>query len=52
MKKANDSGALIALILGEDGIKNNQVMVKYLRDDREQITLPLDKLNESFSDFL
>ena len=36
MKRADKSGAQIALILGEDEIANQQVTVKYLRGQNEQ----------------
>ena len=36
MKRADKSGAQIALILGEDEIANQQVTVKYLRGQHEQ----------------
>ncbi len=36
MKKADKSGADIALILGDDEVAKNQVQVKYLRVEREQ----------------
>ncbi len=36
LKKADKSGAKIALIIGEDEVKNNQVTVKWLREHKEQ----------------
>jgi histidyl-tRNA synthetase len=36
MKKADKSGANIALILGEDELSNEQFTVKYLREKKEQ----------------
>lgn len=44
MKKADKSGARIALILAEDELKNAQVTVKYLRDRKEQMTISFDEL--------
>ena len=44
MKKADKSGAKIALILGEDELKNTQVTVKYLRDKKEQESVDFEKL--------
>lgn len=44
MKRADKSGAKIALILGEDEIAQNRVTVKYLRGQHEQQTLPLDQV--------
>ncbi len=50
MKKADKSGASIALILGEDEINNKTVSVKLLREKAEQKTVAisdlLDTLNE------
>jgi histidyl-tRNA synthetase len=43
-KKADKSGALLALIIGEEEIQNNTVSLKYLRDDRPQITINYDKI--------
>lgn len=39
MKRADKSGARMALILGEDEVANQQVAVKYLREDKPQQTL-------------
>ncbi|UTA49182.1 histidine--tRNA ligase [Simiduia sp. 21SJ11W-1] len=39
MKKADKSGAPIALILGEDEVKAGQIGVKFLREQAEQQTL-------------
>lgn len=36
MKRADKSGAFIALVIGEDELANNQVAVKYLREKKEQ----------------
>jgi histidyl-tRNA synthetase len=44
MKKADKSGASIALILGEDEAANNEVGVKFLRQDRPQETVDQDQL--------
>ena len=48
MKKADDSGASYALILGEDEIANNTVGVKFLREEAEQITLPQSEIADYF----
>lgn len=40
LKKADKSGANIALILGEDEAKAGTVSIKFLREDIEQKTLP------------
>lgn len=49
MKKADKSGASIALILGEDEIANDRIAVKYLREKREQVTLQQSSLSEQLS---
>ncbi len=43
-KKADRSGASIALVLGEDEVANKSVVVKYLREDREQELITWDQL--------
>jgi histidyl-tRNA synthetase len=45
-KKADRSGAMIALILGGKEMETNTVTVKYLRDDREQESLSREDLLE------
>ncbi len=44
MKKADKSGADIALILGENEIAEGVVSVKYLREDKEQQTIKLNDI--------
>lgn len=44
MKKADKSGADVALILGEDELSKQQVTVKYLREKREQQTVSFEGL--------
>lgn len=44
LKKADQSGAEVALILGADEVKENKVTVKYLRQNVEQQTVPMDEL--------
>ena len=39
MKKANKSEATVALLLGEDEIANKSISVKYLREEKDQITV-------------
>ena len=50
MKKADKSGASMALILAEDELKNQQVTVKYLRQKKEQITVSFDELIKFITD--
>lgn len=44
MKRADKSGAQIALILGEDEIANQEVTVKYLRGQDEQQSVAFDQI--------
>ncbi|WP_298768681.1 histidine--tRNA ligase [uncultured Shewanella sp.] len=44
MKRADNCGASIALIIGENELENNQVVVKHLRDDKEQAVMAQDAL--------
>jgi histidyl-tRNA synthetase len=39
IKKADKSGAAIAIILGEDELSSNTVQVKFLRQERPQETV-------------
>ncbi|MDH5786645.1 MAG: histidine--tRNA ligase, partial [Chromatiales bacterium] len=41
-KKADKSGAIMALILGDDEVANSTVGIKFLREEREQQSLPRD----------
>lgn len=43
-KKADKSGAAIALILGEEELAQQQITVKWLREDKPQQTLKLSEL--------
>lgn len=43
-KKADKSGAKLALILGEDELKNNQIIIKFLREEKEQVTVALSEM--------
>ena len=47
-KRADKSGAQIALIIGEDELEKKQLTVKYLRNDKPQITIK----SQEISDFL
>ncbi len=46
MKKADKSGASIALILGESEVADNTVTVKFLREQKEQQTVGQDEISE------
>ncbi len=45
LKRANRSGAGVALILGEEELENSQVGLKYLRDNREQVAVGFAELD-------
>ena len=47
MKKADRSGARVALIWGEDEVADNSVTLKQLRGESEQQTLPLSQLDSA-----
>ncbi len=51
-KRADRSGAALALVLGEDEVGSRTVAVKFLREDGEQITLDWDRAAAWFSDWL
>ena len=44
MKKADKSNATFALILGEDEVAQRKVGVKYLREERDQLSVDFDQL--------
>ncbi len=44
LKKADKSGANIAVILGEDELNNKQVTIKYLRERKDQKTVGFNEL--------
>ncbi|WOT06195.1 histidine--tRNA ligase [Shewanella youngdeokensis] len=44
MKRADKSGAAVALVIGEDEVANNQVAVKHLRQDKAQELVARDAL--------
>jgi len=48
-KKADKSGAEIALIFAEDEIANQSVSIKHLRKQQEQITLPLSQAAQAIA---
>ncbi len=45
-KKADKSGAAIALVLAEDEINNQTIAIKYLREKKEQETIAWTELND------
>ena len=46
MKKADSSGALHAVIIGEDELRANEVSFKFLRKNQEQLRMKRDRLIE------
>ncbi|MDX9768466.1 MAG: histidine--tRNA ligase [Ectothiorhodospiraceae bacterium] len=53
MKRADRSGAVLALMLGEEEIASGSVTIKYLRDaERPQATVPRDTLPETIRQHL
>ncbi len=51
-KKADRSGAEIALILGEDELASASIGIKYLRKESEQVNLPINELASFLAEFL
>lgn len=49
-KKADKSGAKVALIIGDDEIANNIVSIKFLRNDRPQVQIPIDQIQTILGD--
>ena len=51
-KKADESGAQIAIVIGESEVQANSVSIKQLRaEDAEQISLPVERAMEYIADF-
>ena len=44
LKKADRSGAKVALIIGEDEVASGKITIKYLREKTEQQTLPMAEI--------
>ncbi len=51
-KKADKSGARIALILGEQELLNQTIGIKFLREERPQIEMPLTEINQFLMTYL
>ncbi len=45
-KRADKSGACVALVIGADELQRGEVVLKFLRDERPQATYPLDVLDQ------
>jgi len=52
MKKADSSGALYALIVGEDELRANAVAFKFLRKDAEQLRVQRGQLTQTLGEAL
>ncbi|MBT2786789.1 MULTISPECIES: histidine--tRNA ligase [unclassified Halomonas] len=52
IKKADKSAATIAILIGEDEITAQSATVKFLRDDREQQSVPQATLGHTLREFL
>jgi len=52
IKKADKSGAALALILGEDEINNKEVTVKYLREKLDQQTIKQAEIHSFLNEWL
>jgi histidyl-tRNA synthetase len=52
IKKADRSGARLALIIADDELANGVVTIKFLRDDRDQQSIPFDALAAQISAYL
>jgi histidyl-tRNA synthetase len=46
MKRADQSGARFALVIGEDEVKEGRLTLKHLREDRPQESLDVARLIE------
>jgi histidyl-tRNA synthetase len=51
-KQADKSGARLALILGEDEMRERMISIKDLRQSKEQVTLPQHELTQSIKSYL
>lgn len=52
MKKADASGAPVAVIIGDDEAKAGEASVKTLREERDQSRVPLERLADMIADLL
>ena len=51
LKKANSQGFKFAIIVGQEEIKAQEVKLKYLKDDKEDVECTIDKLVEFLNDW-
>jgi histidyl-tRNA synthetase len=52
MRKADDSGAPVAVIVGDDEAQAGEAAVKALREEREQIRVPLERVPDAVANLL
>lgn len=52
MKRADKSNAKLAIILAEDELRDNTVGIKFLRETREQETIPRENLMSNLDNYL
>lgn len=52
MKKADASGAPVAVIVGDDEARAGEAGIKALREEREQFRVPVERLPEAISELL
>ena len=52
LKRADKSGAQVALIIGDDEIAEQSVMVKYLREQQEQQSVAFEKMPSLLSNLM
>ena len=50
LRRADKSDALVALILGESELAEGKVTVKYLREEKEQVTVSLEEVKTLLAD--
>lgn len=50
LKKADRSGASMAVIVGENEAQGGNATLKFLRSEQEQVTLPIDQLVEKIAE--
>ena len=50
LKRADKSSARLALILGEEELSEKKIRIKYLREEREQLLVNIDRLGEFVRD--
>ena len=52
MRSADKSGATLALIMGEEELKNSSCSIKFLKSKKEQQEVPLNELLEKIKNIL